>query len=714
MKSIPCPISSDELHALVHDDKLTDKVIADRLGETKKRVQSWRGGFGIESLPRWKRNKVTPIKGRLKSVLVGSMLGDGRIVRQKTASYYTEGHCEAQVSYLKWKADLWGQWVKFDPPVYPVPSKEGYPQFCMRTCAHGSLNAWQEMFYADHKKGWKRLVPEVVEHIDAFALAIWYLDDGHAGWWPGFTFGAGDASLEVAWAIFEKFGLKPRWGVKKGKTGQFHMERDETAERFIEIIRPHVPACMAYKLGPFGFQGQHYQIRKRLSEEVLRDGVAEGVPIARMARGLGVSASSVRRKLQKMGVPYSPPRGRPKPQAPWLKGPKFLVAPHPCLLQDEAPAMWDLIQRGMLIQEVAGCYGVGKDTVRRRLREAGYPHLKPGPKSETSLAVITQVLKSKYPDTSLWNNLDKVAQEQQVSDVLSVLRRGPFPFPEVPAEHIWERNWKRLQQDPSGLTLATTGLKLCYPFFPNRYTACYRGRISAFEAWHQDKALKAAIRWQFKVGDPVVPHRVLRAVTANCRTPTVFRPMVARYLYGIYCPPGGAVWDPCAGFGGRLLGALASDATYVATEVDPETLAGNQRLAEHFGAVGRVSLHLCPAEEFNPPDVDFVFTSPPYYHQERYQGGEQSWKKYGTVDEWGEGFLRPLLERARQAVDARDGKVALNIADVKTSDGVVPLESMALSRAQEVGLRLVATLKMPLARLNKRDPWEPIFVWNSK
>jgi hypothetical protein len=309
MKAIPCPISSDELCSLVNQDKLTDKEIADRLPDaTIKRVQSWRRRFGIEATPRWSRNEVAPIEGKLKSLLVGSMLGDGRIVRQVNASYYTESHAGSQRAYLEWKQGLWAGW---DTRLVDVPDKREYEQVRLRTLAHESLNAWQEMFYADHKKGWKRLIPEVVEHVDAFALAVWYLDDGCVGWWPDITFGADEASREVAWAIFEKFNLKPRWQLRKGETGEFHMEREDMAERFLSIIRPHVPACMAYKLGPFGFQGQHYRVRQKLDRETLAEMASRGVPIKRMARELGVGASTISRRLVEWGVPHPRRRGRP-------------------------------------------------------------------------------------------------------------------------------------------------------------------------------------------------------------------------------------------------------------------------------------------------------------------------------------------------------------------------------------------------------------------
>lgn len=308
MRAIPCPVSPEELRRLVHDEKLPDKDIALQLGGTIKRVQSWRRRFGIEALPRWKRNEVTPVEGQLRSLLVGSMLGDGRIVRQKTASYYTESHCGAQRDYLEWKARLWGPWAG---PVAEVPDQRGYEQVRMVTPAHGTLNPWRAMFYERPRKGWKRLLPEVVDLVDEFALAIWYMDDGHAGWWPGITFGMDDESREVARSIFDKFGLKPRWQLHKGRTGTFYMEREDTAERFLDLIRPHVPACMASKLGPFGFQGPHHQVRAKLDLETLTLLSAQGVPIKRIARDLGVGASTVSRRLEQWGIDHPRKQGRP-------------------------------------------------------------------------------------------------------------------------------------------------------------------------------------------------------------------------------------------------------------------------------------------------------------------------------------------------------------------------------------------------------------------
>ena len=320
MRAIPCPVSKAELEQLYLIEKLTDDEVAVRIGKeaTAKRVRSWRKRLGIRTLQRWERYDVPPIEGRLKSLLVGSMLGDGRLVHRTHATHYTERHEDNQKPYLEWKMAQWGSWVRMEPKHNDKTVKgKTYRSWRFNTVAHEALNEWQALFYENRDRGWKILVPEIVDHVDEFALAVWYLDDGCAAWWPDITFGATTESRKVAWAIFEKFGLKPRWQSLKSmdgrETGNFHMEREDTAERFLDLIGPHVPPCMAYKMEGFGYSsGRNNIIKGKLDPEILRELAAEGVPIRRMAKMFGVGGSTVDRHLRKHGIEHPRTKGNPK------------------------------------------------------------------------------------------------------------------------------------------------------------------------------------------------------------------------------------------------------------------------------------------------------------------------------------------------------------------------------------------------------------------
>lgn len=290
----------------------------------------------------------------------------------------------------------------------------------------------------------------------------------------------------------------------------------------------------------------------------------------------------------------------------------------------------------------------------------------------------------------------------------------PFPYPQITKEKVAHELAKlRAHEghlDEAGVMLprSLAGVKLCAVHFPNRYRARYAGQISAFDAWSDSRIIQRAIQFQIRHGDPTTPERVLRALTLMCRTPSVFRPAVAKFIYERYCPRGGVAWDPCAGFGGRLLGAHAADVRYVGTDVDAETIEGNRRLAAVTGSA--VDLHLCPAENFDPPPVDFVFTSPPYFDRERYVGDDQSWLRYRTVDLWCAKFLGPVMERAWRALSS-GGHLALNIADLRKRGTLIPLVSLTLDAAKAVGFTHTETLTMPLASIRRHNPTEPVLVF---
>lgn len=67
---------------------------------------------------------------------------------------------------------------------------------------------------------------------------------------------------------------------------------------------------MCHKLN-FGFQGDQYQIRQVLTESVLRELASKGVPIKRMAKMLGESATTIDRYLNKYGIEHMRTMGRP-------------------------------------------------------------------------------------------------------------------------------------------------------------------------------------------------------------------------------------------------------------------------------------------------------------------------------------------------------------------------------------------------------------------
>lgn len=127
---------------------------------------------------------------------------------------------------------------------------------------------------------------------------------------------------------------------------------------------------------------------------------------------------------------------------------------------------------------------------------------------------------------------------------------------------------------------------------------------------------------------------------------TKYRAGLAKHLVKKYQAT--RVLDPCIGWGGRMLGALAAGATYIGCEPDPKTFAGLRGILADIDR--EAELYNEPAEMRLPQiaseSVDMILTSPPYFTLELYTGGDQSVKEGMTWEQWVQGWLRPVIHEA--------------------------------------------------------------------
>lgn len=172
----------------------------------------------------------------------------------------------------------------------------------------------------------------------------------------------------------------------------------------------------------------------------------------------------------------------------------------------------------------------------------------------------------------------------------------------------------------------------------------------------------------------------------NYHMPADFPVPLALSLINEFCRKGGAVLDPCHGWGGRLIGFLLSHAgSYEGFDVDPDTHKGVQQVANDLApyAEGKhtVRLHLTPFEDskLKPAEFDFALTSPPYFNTEQYGGDLTSWKRYPDFEKWVAGFYHPLLDKTARALKP-GGIFCLQVGSMQH-----PLEARAREIAPRVG-----------------------------
>lgn len=265
-----------------------------------------------------------------------------------------------------------------------------------------------------------------------------------------------------------------------------------------------------------------------------------------------------------------------------------------------------------------------------------------------------------------------------------------------------------------------TGCGFLWAYFPHWVTVRTSGSESLLDAWLDDDKLRTLMRKTLRYcktykteGGRWHSNRVRQLAKVYCakQAPSNFRPTVAKLLMDTY-GNGGAVYDPCGGWGGRMLGFLASGCTRY-TCCEPSTLSarGLRALADTFAYVGkRVEVNCVGSEDFEPEHgaYDLALTSPPYFNTEVYADEPtQSCVRFPEYGQWLDGFLAPMVAHVYDALHD-GGTFLLNIANVPTAK---TLEDDAVRIAAERGFVHAETLYLVLSSIaGKGIKTEPIFV----
>lgn len=140
-----------------------------------------------------------------------------------------------------------------------------------------------------------------------------------------------------------------------------------------------------------------------------------------------------------------------------------------------------------------------------------------------------------------------------------------------------------------------------------------------------------------------------------------FPPHIARDVYAAYSAR--RVLDPCAGWGGRMIGAASVGAFYHGFEPSTKTHAGLVQLGlflKSFGTGFDYNVECLPFEDaVLTGEYDVALTSPPYYDTEHYSDEPtQARIRYSNYAAFESAFLLPMVEKASSA--AKNGLI-LNI-----------------------------------------------------
>lgn len=202
---------------------------------------------------------------------------------------------------------------------------------------------------------------------------------------------------------------------------------------------------------------------------------------------------------------------------------------------------------------------------------------------------------------------------------------------------------------------------------------------SILECWEIDTCLKEIIK-KALTKEKITPQSMRDSIYESIAETKVFNPTWAKAILKLVLLGAttgqdnnllvGKKWlDISAGWGDRLLTAMALDMEYTGFDPNIELIKGHSEMIHRFG---NPNIHHVIYEPFETAIIpggpyDVVFTSPPFFTIEEYAHGQfgQSIVSYPKYDQWMVKFLFTSLEKAWN--NLKDGGYfILHLGDAKT------------------------------------------------
>lgn len=326
-----------------------------------------------------------------------------------------------------------------------------------------------------------------------------------------------------------------------------------------------------------------------------------------------------------------------------------------------------------------------------------------------------------FQNEAYWRNMEIGDLESYVYEIFNHYRQEGFPYYSTDEEYRKNEFRKLMKYDRSNLfqddvvKQTMHGLGLAWSYFPHAFDVKCGNKITPLDAFNDDNIFLKVIRKRLKMGTYMSDSgiRKMLKIFSGVQGVSNFRPTAAAAIYDRFAK-NGVVWDMSGGWGGRMLGAIASDVDmYIMTEPSKKTFEGLTELAtDYFN--NDFELHPYGSEEFLPHknSLDLCFTSPPYFNLEKYADEpSQSYIKYPTKDDWIEGYLAETFKNCYYGL--KQGAVMIiNIADIKGKE----LEKEVIKTAENVGFKYKTEYKLALSNINLRNKekkfkYEPIYLF---
>jgi hypothetical protein len=177
--------------------------------------------------------------------------------------------------------------------------------------------------------------------------------------------------------------------------------------------------------------------------------------------------------------------------------------------------------------------------------------------------------------------------------------------------------------------------------------------------WHNPSIVKRATAALLTTGSRISLARYLREMRyAGTGVTSHFHPNFAIAIVQALAPEAKSWFDPCMGWGGRLMASKIMELDYEGCDPQPTTFRGLAQIRDFIGSTA--ILNNVKAQDYSfSRQFDLGFTSPPFFNKERYGQDEQSYIEFPQYSQWVTEFMCPLVDKLK----ANCRKVVLHVDD---------------------------------------------------
>ena len=316
-----------------------------------------------------------------------------------------------------------------------------------------------------------------------------------------------------------------------------------------------------------------------------------------------------------------------------------------------------------------------------------------------------------------WQALSRLKRKAMVERAFHYWRTTGFPHYDLSEKDV-SREYANLCRQPiatlsqAGIAGSICGLRLANFFQPQMWGVRVSRYLSPRDVFEDDVLLRAALLrswsiWPDRCGANAATLRRILKSFPGAASVSNFRPTVSRAILQHFSKDKDHVVDFCAGYGGRLLGALSLNRNYTGIEPCKAQVKGLKAMLQKLkasGVAGSGEILAGCAEDLMPllpaRSADLVFSSPPYFNWEKYsEEGSQSFIRFNAYEGWKEGFLMPIIAQSFRVLK-RGGKLVMNVSMGRRR----PNASDVMPIGMAAGFRFVECFPLLITRIPYLHP----------